>query len=52
MTNEPLNLMQSKWNDDLIIPMYIINIPIGSFNIDNQIYYYFKNNITSYYSLN
>jgi PhoPQ-activated pathogenicity-related protein len=46
MIHEPLKLMQSKWNNDLIIPMYIINIPNGSFNIDNEIYYYFKKNIT------
>jgi hypothetical protein len=28
MINEILKLMQSKQDNDLIIPMYIINIPI------------------------
>jgi hypothetical protein len=45
-TNGALNLMQSKQNCGLIIPMYTINILMGSFNINNEIYYYFKNNIT------
>jgi hypothetical protein len=34
--------MQSKWDNGFIIPIYTINIPISPFNIDNEIYYYFK----------
>jgi hypothetical protein len=44
MTNEALKLVQSKQDFGLIIPMYIINIH-GLFNINNEIYYYLKNNI-------
>jgi len=28
MTNEALKLMLLKWDNDLIIPIYIINIPM------------------------
>jgi hypothetical protein len=45
MINEALKLMQSKrlWPYYIIVYYKCIH---GSFNIDNDIYYYFENNIT------
>jgi hypothetical protein len=45
MTNETLKLMQSIWHSDPNILVYYKYIH-GSFHIDNEIYYYFKNIIT------
>jgi hypothetical protein len=42
MTSEALKLVKSKGNYGPIIPMYIINIFKGSFNINNEIYYFLK----------
>jgi hypothetical protein len=48
MTNEALKLVQSKQDNVPIMPMYTINIFMDlSIYINNEIYYFYKKNITS-----